>query len=40
MYAPCVVVRFRGDHPVPIELHVESDSGSDRYDITLSLTVD
>ena len=40
LYAPCVVLRFAGDHPVPIELFVESDSGSDSYTITLGLTVD
>jgi hypothetical protein len=40
LYAPCVILRFRGDHPVPIELHVDSENGSDSYTITLGLTVD
>jgi hypothetical protein len=38
--APCVLVRFRGDHPVTIRLRIETDSGSDVDEATLGLTVD
>jgi len=38
--APCVIVRFRGEHPVPIELIVTTDNGSDTSTVNLGLTVD
>ena len=38
--APCVVVRFRGERPVPVELTVTTENGSDTSTVMLGLTVD
>jgi len=38
--APCCVVRFRGERPVPVELTVTTENGSDTSTVMLGLTVD
>jgi len=40
MLAPCVLVRFRGDHPVVVELSVTSGGRSSTARRTVALTVD